>query len=300
MLLLCVALFIFFITTTMIFWPKGNVVHEVMNLPYLWWQLHNTPKLNSRREKIRYGDHHRQYCYLLKSEAHFNPELPVIVYFHGGGWQYGSPENFEANAQPFLKRGHLVFLPSYRRRPNYDYYDMREDLDQILLLLAKHSKAEGISEPGYIFGGMSAGGNLAAHLALNREALRRAGWAPEQVRGLFTFGSVLDLHKMPDNFVLDQFAGPRDGQKFYDANPINYIDAETKCPFFCLHGSKDGMVPLACSISFAEKMQERAGGKVKLIVQPNGSHLDSVEWAHRDNWQRRELLNWLTTLLQAE
>ena len=130
----------------MLFWPKGNVLHEVMNLPLLWWQLHNSPKLDCEKKRLKYGDHHRQYSLMLKPKENFNPNLPVIIYFHGGGWQYGSPENFEANAQPFLNKGHLVFLPSYRRRPSHDYYHMREDLDQILLLVAKKVQEEGINK----------------------------------------------------------------------------------------------------------------------------------------------------------
>lgn len=280
----------------MLFWPKGNVLHEVMNLPYLWWQLHSTSKIDSEKTKLIYGDHHRQYVICFKPKEHFDPNLPVIVYFHGGGWQYGSPENFEANAQPFLRRGHLVVLPSYRRRPLYDYYHMREDLDQILQLIAKKVREEGIEKPTYVFGGMSAGGNLAAHLALDREALQRQGWRAEQIKGLFTFGAVLDLNHMPDNFVLDQFAGPRGEKKYHDANPVNYIDEHTQLSVFCLHGELDGMVPLACSTSFVERLQKRSKSKVKCIVEPEGSHLDSVAWAHQDNQQRAALLTWLEGL----
>lgn len=285
--------------TDMIFWPKGTIAHEVMNLPFLWWQLHRTPKLASERLKLKYGEHYRQYCLMFKPEKGFKADLPVIVYFHGGGWRYGSPENFEANAQPFLSKGHLVFLPSYRRRPRYDYYHMREDLDQILLTVAGKVKELGIKSPKYVFGGMSAGGNLAAHLVLNRSALNKANWATESIKGLFVCGSVLDLDQMPDHYVMDEFAGQRGEKKFLDANPINYIDEQTRLNIFCLHGSSDGMVPLASSASFIEKLQKFTQSKVKFIVHPEGTHLDAVQWAHQDDWQRKVLLDWLKSVVEG-
>lgn len=41
-------------------------------------------------------------------------DAPIIVYIHGGWWQWFSKEQFSFLAEPFNKKGFAVYLPGYR------------------------------------------------------------------------------------------------------------------------------------------------------------------------------------------
>lgn len=296
------ALFTFLISLVPIYgilWlvtPKGALLHELLRLPPFWMHIVFSPLRDFQEERITYGEHSRQYFLLCRPPQHIEVKDPIVIYFHGGGWRFGAPEQFRPHAQQLTQMGFVVALPSYRRAPRHNYRHIREDLTQLLLKTRGVLDQNGMSEKKAIIGGMSAGGNLAALAALNREALEQAGISPGWFQGIFLFGAPLHLEKMEDGFTLHNFAGPRSQPMFRQASPYHYLDKRLSIPTLIIHGTKDGMVEFESVKEFAEKMKAANSAETRFVCLPEGTHLDVASWFFRDGQARQAFFEWLEDL----
>jgi acetyl esterase len=98
-----------------------------------------------------------------KDEDH----LPVIIYFHGGGWVYGSVEESETICRRLANEtGSIVAAVEYRLSPEHKFPIPLEDCYDATQWIAENAPTF-LGDPGkMILCGESAGGNLAAAVAL--------------------------------------------------------------------------------------------------------------------------------------
>lgn len=107
---------------------------------------------------------------------------PLLLYFHGGGYVFGSPRTHRAMlARLSALSGRPACLPEYRLAPEHPFPAAIEDALCAYRAVADHPA-------GVILGGDSAGGGLA--LALLGEILRLGLPLPA---GLFAFSPLTDL-----------------------------------------------------------------------------------------------------------
>ena len=93
--------------------------------------------------------------------------LPAMLYTHGGGYHSGSPEQALAIIQDFMEtRDVVVIAPAYRLSIDHPFPAGFNDCYETLLWMDAHAEALGIYEGNFILAGHSAGGGLAAALAL--------------------------------------------------------------------------------------------------------------------------------------
>ncbi|MFD4323982.1 alpha/beta hydrolase [Nocardioides sp. NPDC058538] len=92
---------------------------------------------------------------------------PIVLAFHGGGWCWGSPEQSRWMAGRIAARaGAVVIAPAYRLAPEHPYPAAVEDCWSVLVWAVANADDLG-ADPGRIAVlGDSAGGTLAAVLAL--------------------------------------------------------------------------------------------------------------------------------------
>jgi acetyl esterase len=93
--------------------------------------------------------------------------LPLLVYFHGGGWVVGSV----ALSDPFCRAlanasGCAVLSVEYRLAPEDRYPAAADDAYAATLWSAEHAADLGVDASRIAVGGSSAGGNLAAVVGL--------------------------------------------------------------------------------------------------------------------------------------
>lgn len=277
--------------------PKGNVLHEIFHLPSFWLKLWRVNTRDMQVEKISYGQHFRQYLLYVPPPDTSDKADKIIIYFHGGGWKFGKPEYFKASVKSFHEAGYPVILPSLRRTPHYNYYDMREDLNQILLTVLDLQRNKAWENQQIVLGGMSAGGNLAALLCLDHHHLTQLAISPSVFAGLLVLGAPLNLEKMQDNLVLRAFAGVKGSEQFRLANPIEHLQKyKPQTAVLCVHGEADGMVPYQSAATFVEIFESIQPEKIHFVSSENGTHLDAASWAYSDPVLKREILSWLKNL----
>jgi acetyl esterase len=94
-------------------------------------------------------------------------ELPCIVYFHGSGWTLGFIDLFNPCLSMLSKESEsIVIAVNYQKAPEHPFPEPFNDCYATLEWVVKHSNDLGIDSKNISVGGDSAGGNLAAAVAL--------------------------------------------------------------------------------------------------------------------------------------
>ena len=102
-------------------------------------------------------------------ETHGNGEggLPVCMWFHGGGWIYGSIDSNDANCRELAnKAGVIMVSVDYRLSPENKFPVPFDDSYVATAWAAENAASFGGDPSRLAVAGMSAGGNLAATIAL--------------------------------------------------------------------------------------------------------------------------------------
>jgi acetyl esterase len=92
---------------------------------------------------------------------------PCLVFFHGGGWVIGDLDSHDVVCRKLADAGELIVISvDYRLAPEHKYPAAVDDAIAATAWIAGHAAALGIDASRLIVGGDSAGGNLAAVVAI--------------------------------------------------------------------------------------------------------------------------------------
>ena len=125
--------------------------------------------------------------------------VPTVVFVHGGGWTTGDRDearggaDFYNNVGRFLAgRGIATAVVSYRFLPGVGWRDQLADVAAATAWAQRHAPDWGGAPGSVVVMGHSAGGQLAARVALDAQARREAGAFPV-CGAVVASGAALDL-----------------------------------------------------------------------------------------------------------
>ena len=89
--------------------------------------------------------------------------LPILIYYHGGGWVIGSPETHLGECCYYANEAQcIVVLPDYRLAPEHPFPAAPQDCYAVLEWAAANATSMGADASKIAVSGDSAGGNLSA------------------------------------------------------------------------------------------------------------------------------------------
>jgi arylformamidase len=218
----------------------------------------------------------------------FTPEnasakSPVLVFLHGGGWMTGYKEWGGLMAPGVIASGAILVAPTYRFAPAHRFPVFLEDcLDAMAAIRERIATFDG--DPDRIFvSGHSAGGHLAAMVALRRDL-----WAGRVsgLRGALPVSAILDLaHPDPAPGSLEEAVYLHILAKAEDdvaASPVSLVD-QADVPFSFAWGEHDTERVRRSNTLMDERMSA-AGKAHESICYPGldhfGTHLALADPAH--------------------
>lgn len=198
-----------------------------------------------------------------------NRKLPAVIVIHGGAWTVGDKVNDTVHAKRLAERGYWVMSINYRLAPAHPFPSQLDDCERALNWVVDNAEQLCIDSERIGVWGYSAGGHLAALLAL-----QPARDKPE-VKVCVSGGTPFDLSLIPKNTqaLKAVFGGtPEEVPEVYKrASPIEYVSNDSP-PVFLFHGEKDWLVPTV----FSEVMKQRlrdCGVKHEFVEVPGKGHL---------------------------
>ncbi|MDE6007632.1 MAG: alpha/beta hydrolase [Muribaculaceae bacterium] len=129
----------------------------------------------------------------LKLDIHHNKELnnlPVIVWFHGGGLTSGN----KFIPAELMDRGYVVVAPNYRLIPDVSVSECIDDAAEAVKWVMENISEYG-GDPSKIFvSGHSAGGFLTSMIGLDKSRLGRYGVDADSLKGLIPYSGQVITH----------------------------------------------------------------------------------------------------------
>src|SRR6202162_38436 len=96
-----------------------------------------------------------------------NDLAPCLVFFHGGGWVIGNLDSHDVVCRKLADEGQLIVISiDYRLAPEHKFPAAVDDAIAATKWIADHATQLGVDASRLMVGGDSAGGNLAAVVAI--------------------------------------------------------------------------------------------------------------------------------------
>jgi acetyl esterase len=146
---------------------------------------------------------------------HAAPNLPVLLYFHGGGFTVGSPETHEALCKHLAHLAQCAVVSlDYRLAPEHTFPTAHNDAFDALQWLAANATGLGLDVTRLAIGGDSAGGTLTtataiaardAGIALKLQLMFYPGCSPEYMPSAHTFEKGFLLEKASIEYFYNHY-----------------------------------------------------------------------------------------------
>jgi arylformamidase len=204
---------------------------------------------------------------------------PVFLFLHGGGFREGDRAQYGFIARPFVEKGIIVAVASYRLTdPGFIYPHQPEDTRLALQWLYQNVKAHGGDNLQLFIGGHSAGGLLAADVGVNRAWMAAARIPKEALRGIVPVSGIYDLRVSdPAAKVFWRTYASNSAQQ-HAASPILHITDPVPKAVVAV-GSTEQLGDedfVGSSKTLAEKL-EGAGVKTQFLSLDGMAHKDTAE-----------------------
>ena len=205
----------------------------------------------------------------------FNPkdhqpsdERPAVVFFFGGGWNGGTPTQFEHHSRHLASRGMVAMVADYRvkSRQGTTPKECVMDGKSAIRWVRENADKLGVDPNRIAAGGGSAGGHVAA-AAGTVEGMEQPG---ENIRVSSQPNALLLFNPVYDNSP-SGYGHSRVKDVYPQISPMHNIKKDTP-PTIVFLGTKDSLIPVATAKEYKQRM-EAVGRRCDLHLyegQPHG------------------------------
>ena len=204
---------------------------------------------------------------------------PVVVFFYGGSWQWGTRTDYPFVGMTLAKEGFVTVIPDYRKFPEVRFPGFVEDGAEALAWVRANITGYGGDPERVHVMGHSAGAHIAALLTFDERYLEEAG-TPGLIQSLVGLAGPYNF--TPDEQVFVDIFGPE--AKFPQMQVPTFVDGN-ESPVLLLHGLDDDIVGDRHTRELKQAVAD-AGGCAKTIYYPDVDHIEvmsSFTWVFRDS-----------------
>jgi acetyl esterase/lipase len=241
---------------------------------------------------------------------------PVVLYVHGGSWTMGDKrEQGRPMLHEFVKRGWIAVVPNYRLAPRHPWPAQIQDVTRALGWVKKNIANYGGDPERVVVSGGSAGGQLAALVAL---AANDPTWRPDDladvtdwsVRGAMPFYGVLEMMGdeshwrglgrglrilLERRIVQVPFEG---NEPIYRAmSPLERIGVDAP-PFFVVQGRNDTLVDVQVARDFVTRFRDVARAPMYYVELPFTQHAFDISASPRTSATTRAAVAFAESVVQ--
>ena len=191
---------------------------------------------------------------------------PVIVFFYGGAWEYGSKDMYRFAAEAFTSRGYTVIIPDYVKYPKVKFPAWQYDAAKAVVWAHNNISKD---QPLFIMG-HSAGGAIGAFLAADPEYMKKEGGDRKWITAFAGLSGPYDF--VPGEPEYQDMFGPPDRYPLMQLH--NYIDGKQP-PFLMLWGKDDDTVG-KINIEHVVTAMKANGGVYEVKYYDGIDHIDIV------------------------
>ena len=276
-----------------------------------WWrtalQFSYHPRSMQFIPNIAYGPapRHRLDVWRQSTTRH---GAPVIFYIHGGAWTFGSKrEQGRPMLHEFVARGWVVVTCNYRLAPTSPWPAQIEDVTRTLAWIKKYVANYGGDPDRVVVSGGSAGGHLAALLALTQDdptwrCRDVEGVTDWSVRGCVSLYGVLEmtgdethwhglgrgLRALLEGRVVGvPYGGHED--LYRQMSPLDRITLDAP-PFLVVQGRNDTLVDYHVARGFVARFREVALAPIYHVELPFTQHAFDVTASPRTSAMTRAVV----------
>lgn len=163
-------------------------------------------------------------------------DLPCVVWFHGGALTGGDKagETTKAVCRAMANEGWVVAAVNYRLSPKAKFPAYVEDAAASVAWVLKNAAKHGGNPQRVFVAGHSAGGYLAAMVAMDEHYLSAFGFGPDRLAGVVPIAGQMMTHYT----VREERGLPKSRIIADEAAPINHVREKTP-PLLVLYAEKD-------------------------------------------------------------
>ncbi len=194
---------------------------------------------------------------------------PAIVFFHGGGWTGGAPGQFTEHSKYLATRGMVAIQVEYRlldRQKKEPPTTCCRDAKSAMRWVRSHAKELGIDVNRIASAGGSAGGHLAAFVAMV-EGMDD----PTDDRTISAKSNAQVLFNAVFDNGPDGWGSVRVGKRYAEFSPFHNVSKDDP-PALVFLGSADKLIPVKTAYDFQSAMK-KAGVACEVMIfegQPHG------------------------------
>lgn len=187
---------------------------------------------------IAYGNNPRQKLdiYVPDNVSYKHP-APVLLFFYGGSWQFGSKDEYLFVGQALASQGFVTVVADYRIYPEVYFPAFVEDGAKAFAWVRSHIGSYGGNADALFLSGHSAGAYIAVMLTVNHAYLAHEGVAPEALRGTIGIAGPYDFLPLEDKNLIALFSKA----KPEDTQPVNFVEG-VNAPMLLATGDEDETV----------------------------------------------------------